>query len=322
MPRNTAIPKPINIRQRKLDTTGLIHAYEWMPVDKVTSFRLAFEWFNKNQVALLTGHPLDADNQRRHNQAKNAQILGESETEIGGKLQAWRTAIRLFERIWSNRNLPKVNEAEAVTTPGTRVAQISKVLENLNSVFETQGVKFLLTAKSQREVCTDGILLPESELSRLISEPPLKVALAEAVGVAKVTATVVDPDGKSRLDGEKFLANLNTILGQIYVWAEANGGGTKPVGKAPKGRGTRRPSGVTRGSLTATDPLGIFKPNTVKAGIASLLADRKWHPMTELRAQCRTFGVTDGPIYHTLRELGTKGHPVEFTQDRKSVRIK
>lgn len=328
-----APPSAIKIEQPPLDIPALNAAYEWMPVDQVIGFRLAFEWFAANQTALLFKDPLDETRQKRFDKGIKAQNLGDSSSYEGEKIQAWMTALHTFEKVWDGRGLPKLDDALANKTLSPRVTNIQKVLDNLNQAFADFGVRFRVTTKIDREATPDGILIPIAEMPSLLTQPPLQVALNEAPTVAKVKAIVKDPiTGEESLDGDAFFQVLPLILNRVSQWTMGmNKDAFRPLekapkvkvpkGKAPKGTQAPKPAGP-RVRIPAVDPFRIFKSDTIKAAIAMVLGDKKFKTLASLKALCSQYGVTNGMVNTALRELKVKGKiDWEYSPDHKSVRL-
>jgi hypothetical protein len=302
-----------------------------MPVDRIIGFRLAFEWYASNQTALLFGDLLDEARQKRFDKGLKAQHLGDSSGYEGEKLQAWTTAIHTFERVWDNKGLPKLDDALTNKVLSPRVANIQKVLDNLNQAFADFGVRFRVTTKLDREVSPDGILIPIAEMPTLLTQPPLQVALNEAPTVAKVKAIIKDPiTGEESLDGDAFFQTLPLVLNRVYQWTEGIAKDAfRPLekapkvkkGKVPKGTQAPKPAGP-RVRIAAVDPFGIFKADTIKAAIAQALKNKKFKTLASLKALCVQYGVTNGMVNTALRELKIKGKiDWEYSPDHKSVRL-
>lgn len=316
-----AAPKPIKMKIPKLDVSGLEAAYEWMVVDKLLSFRLAFEWYAENVPTLLFGDPLDADRQKRYDRATKSKTLGDSATDYGEeRLHAYATSIHLYENVWPNRGLPKLDDAVKVATPSKRVGEVQQVLACLNEAYKESAVTFGITMGTEREYGRGSVLLPQGELYSLIGRPPIKVVMSEALSIAKLSAAVTDPQtGETELDGGLFMSALPTILGGISSWAENYSGnlarafGKPYVARASKkaGASTARSAGATNHApLSVRDPFGVFRPNTIKAMIASVLFDRAQHSIKELEAVCTKHGFGKGQVKWAFQGLKEKGHKV------------
>lgn len=233
--RNTATaPPPIAIKVQILDPSGLKTAYEWMVLDKILGFKLAFEWYANNTITLLHKDALDADRQKTYDRATKAKSLGDSATIEFEKIQAWSTALHLYEKVWSAKDLPKVDDGLNATVTGQHIQDVQAVLANLNGAFAQSGARFRVTFNPEREFLEGEILIPSAELDVMIGMAPLKVILGEVITVAKVTGLVTDAKGNTTLDGEKFMANLPVVLANVYAWAMHADKLTRPLGKAPK----------------------------------------------------------------------------------------
>src|ERR1017187_4254747 len=101
-----SVPSPIAIVVPTPDLPKLQTAYDWMRVDRTAGFKLVFEWYAANTMALLYGAPLDETRQKSYDRAVKAKALGDSSNMEGEKIQAWSTALHLFEKIWAGKNLP------------------------------------------------------------------------------------------------------------------------------------------------------------------------------------------------------------------------
>src|ERR1017187_4684327 len=183
-------PTPIAIVVPTPDLPKLQTAYDWMRVDRTAGFKLVFEWYAANRMALLYGAPLDEIRQKSYDRAVKAKALGDSSNMEGEKMQAWSTALHLFEKIWSTKNLPLLDAAlNNNTQPGSAVSNIQAVLANLNKAF-TPHVRFRVTFNAEREFLEGEILLPEAELDQMVGLPPLTVALNEIPTAAKVISQI------------------------------------------------------------------------------------------------------------------------------------
>lgn len=333
-------PAPIVHKTPKLNTAGLIEAYEWMPVSRDAAFKLAFEWYGQNEPALLYGKPLDTDQARSRDRARKAQELGTSEFRIGNKdagIHAWTTAIHLLEsKVWASKPLPKLDEALNTTTVTKRVANIQTVLENLSAAYAP--TRFRMTFGADREFTGEEILIPRAELEQMTLQPPIKAVLGEAVTVAKITSLVTDQDGNTVLDSAKFSTQLPLILAQVGEWAaKADGSLSKPLAKSIHSSTTPRAKQTSGGPATARqkpvpksaiDPFGVFRANTVMANLAAVLGDGQFHTFSELRAVATACGVagngsklgTDskpgGQVKDLLTMLPTRGVKIERQGDK------
>lgn len=347
----TAAPAALKVKVPKLDTADLLSAYEWMPVDKAIGFKLAFDWYGetiapKEGVSpLLFKDPLDADRQKTYSKAVKSRSLGDQGTTPYEQEAGWTMALRLFEKVWATKSLPSIEIALKETTVSRGVSDLQKVLSTLNSAFLAFGFEFRITLSSDRDMDLEKriVFLPITELRGMVGQSPLKTILKEVMTVAQAASIVslsrldangspVSENGKPvidhQLDGNRFMTNLPLVLDSVGSWAGAGSNLTSPIGKvvttqprAPKAQGTgvpRAPRAST--TIVCVDPWGLFRANTIKAAIASLLFDRTWHPMADLKDICRQNGASEGPVHHTLRELGTKG-TVEFRNGRREVRV-
>jgi hypothetical protein len=317
--RNAAAPKPIVNKAPKLDVTGLTAAYEWLAVDRTLGLRMATEWYAANTNALLFGAPLDAARQRDYDRAAKCAALGNNNTVTGERETAWTMGLKGYEKVWDAKALPKVTDAISAADNGTvskRIAAVKTVLDNVNGAFAPVGVRFAPSCSADRDFNEDTIWVPQAELEAMCAQPPLKLALTEATTVARVKSFVT-VDGKTEMDGALFLANLPLVLEGVYAWAAQAGGSlTKPVGKvravkaprAPKAPGAPSATPIRATKITAVDPFGVFARNSIRAAVTSLLADRKPHLVSDLKAFCRSNGyISNSTIGNVCRDLKAKG---------------
>jgi len=318
-------PKPVTVVAPKLNTAGLQAAYEWMPVDQHLGFRMAYEWYNdainpKTGVSpLLYQDPLNEDRQRAFDRATKAQNLGNHAGTDGERLHAWATGLRLYEKVWAAKPLPKIDEALAATQTSDRVRNITTVLSALNDAFAPCGVRFKVTLGTERDLDNSIIYLPQSEVEQLVGQPPLKTvlnevtAVAQAISVHMVIATNEDgtvqtgPDGKPlmvpELDVAAFFANVPKVLAAVATWSEGyNGSLTKRVGKvvtankAP--RTPRVPSQAPAAASTSSlSPKHKLVHDALKNGTVSLTSVMQmtgWKTattMTQLYRMKRNLGL-------------------------------
>ena len=233
----TDAPKPIKMTVNRLDPDGLRQAYEWMPVDRSASLKLALDWYGNNLTTLLHGDPLDADRQRAYDRAVKSANIGDHTTYDGERQTSWTTALRLYEKVWPGKRLPTVGEAvqaaDMGSAPTRRVNDIRTVVDMLNSAYD-KTASFRMTFGSEREFDGEQILVPVAELAAMVPSTPLKNALRELPTVAKVLSVATDPTtGEKSLDGQKFMEVLPTLMDKVADWASFGNLATKPVGKAP-----------------------------------------------------------------------------------------
>lgn len=237
-------PPPVVAANPVIDLPKLNVAYEWMALDKVVGFKLVIEWYTTNQVALLWKDPLDVDRQKTMAKAQLAVNQGNGTLIEHEKLAAWRTAIRLFEKLWAHKmaDWPLVDKIEAAPIAvSPHVLNIQAVLANLTAAFPA-GCRFRVTLNSDQEYRDGEILLPQAELFTMITQSPLTIALTLAKTVAKVLASAVIVDDAEK--GKVFLQKLDEVLAHIAAWAGAENAGkgvNKPVGKAAKAAGPKAP---------------------------------------------------------------------------------
>ena len=249
-----------------LNIAGLTAAYEWMSVDRLTSLKLAHEWYAEaicpanGPSPLLYQAALNPAQQKSYDMAVKVKGVGDSTPYPQEKATFLEKAIRMYEQIWNGKGLPKVDDAVA---PGQNVTNVQRVLANFNDAFKGFGVSFRMTFNADREFLEGEILLPRAELNRMIGEPPLKAVLAEAATVAKV-ASIVTVDGQQQLDGQKFMETLPLVLSHVYEWAAGTDKVMRPVGKPvlvvmPKGPTTPKPTG----SAAPTTPAVKYRPHNI-----------------------------------------------------------
>ena len=316
--RNAAAPQPIINKAPKLDVMGLTTAYEWLAVDRTLGLRMATEWYAANTNALLYGAPLDAARQRDYDRAMKCAALGNNNTVTGERETAWTMGLKGYEKVWDAKALPKVTDAISAADNGTvskRIQAVKTVLDNVNGAFAPVGVRFAPSCGADRDFNEDTIWVPQAELEAMCAQPPLKLALTEAATVARVKSFVT-VEGKTEMDGALFMTTLPVVLEGVYAWAAQAGGSlTKPVGKVRSAKSPRTPkaSGTTAtpiraAKITAVDPFGVFARNSIRAAVASLLADRKPHLVSDLEAFCRSNGyISNSTIGNVCRDLKAKG---------------
>jgi hypothetical protein len=323
--RKVTVPKIIKLKAPKLDIRDLASAYEWLTADRALGFRLAFDWYGANLTALLYGDPMDADRQRQYDKATKAKSLGDSSNIEFEKIQAWTTALHVYERVWAKRNLPKVDAALDTAVPNRRMAQIVAVLANLNAAFEGHGVRFRVSLGTDREFGNGEILVPQTELAAMVAQAPIKAALAEAVTVAKVTSVVTNADGNAELDGVLFMTNLTAILAGIHEWAakiphngfRTSGKVTGMTGATKAPRVVSKPRSVIRGSFE------VFLKGSKKSLIATRLSDGQYHTIESLKKLCEELKTGHNQIKFTLAELVSRGgFTVEYRADGSEVSVK
>ena len=238
-----AMPKPITITAPPINVAGLTEAYDWFPVSKHVGFKLAFEWYAASVPALLFGDPLDEARQKQYDRATKSKNLGDSTNFPEEKITSWTTAIHLYEKCWSARSLPKLDEYIDKTELSAGVKAVQTVLTSLNTAF-TGLVTFRMTFNSEREFDGTEVLIPQTELKAMIPQSPLRIALNEAPTVAKVISIVSDEEGNQSLDGTKFMATLPQLLTNVATWAESDRTHIKAIGKVTKSVHTPRTPGV------------------------------------------------------------------------------
>jgi len=232
-----AAPPPVVAATPTIDLPRLQLAYEWMTLDRLLGFKLVFEWYVANQVALLWQDPLNEERQKSFSRAMKAKQLGDSSNLEGEKIQAWSTAIHLFEKLWAHKapNYPLLDKAMHVSHVSPYITQVQAALGNLNAAFGPAGCKFRVTFGVDREFLSGEILLPQAQVDAMIPMAPLVVILKEAPTVAKVLSIVTDADGNQKLDGALFMQKLPEVLEHVGGWAAGLGGAVnKPLGKAPR----------------------------------------------------------------------------------------
>ncbi len=289
-----AAPKPIKTAKPTVDPDGLRNAYEWMSVDRVAGFRLAFDWYATNLTALLFGDPLDEARQKHFDRAVKSKAQGDHTTFDGERDTAWTTSLKFYERVWAARSLPKVEDALAAVDMGTaaprRVSDVKTVVEMLNGAFAGSAT-FRVTFGDEREAHGTEIAIPVADLTAMVPMTPLRSALRELPTVAKLLSIVTDAaTGEQSLDGAAFMAALPTLADKVADWAATGDVAKKAVGKATVARPTAtrtanaspRPVSASRNSpkikFANTNVIRVPKPivhgRTGKAGQAfNLLRD-------------------------------------------------
>lgn len=255
--RKGGAPKPIKIVAPQINVAELMQAYEWFAVSNILAFKLAFEWYSKSVPALLFGDPLDESRQKAYDRATKSKNIGDSTDYAEEKITAWTTAVKLYEKVWATRSLPKLDEYVTKTELSEQVRNTQTVLTALNAAFNGT-VVFRMTLNAEREFDHGEILLPQAELQRMVPMTPLKIALNEVPTVAKVVSIDEDEEGNQSLNGEKFMSTLPMLLSNVADWATADRSTGKAIGKA-----IRQPKAASAGS-TATTPRAPRTPSTVK----------------------------------------------------------
>ncbi len=228
---------PVAIAQKSsvLDVGGLARAYEWLAVDQDLGYRLAFDWYAANSADLMGRDPMSAEQQKTYDRAVKARALGEcAGAHAPERAQANSTALRLFERVWASKPLPRVDDALANPNPSQHVKNVQAVLANLNAAFGPW-VGYRAAFGAKRACDAKIISVPVVEIDRMIGQAPLKTALDEVPTAAQVASVVRNAAGRDELDGGAFMTNLPLILAAVEAWAETMAGALlKPLGKGPK----------------------------------------------------------------------------------------
>jgi len=290
-PRNATAPKPIAVAAPVLKIDKLKAAYDWMPIDKMASLKLAHEWYadaieptDGTPSPLLYMNPLTVDNQKLYDQAVKVRNLANGTPYPEEQMSSYSRSLKQFEKIWGAKfSLPTLDAAAAATDLSPRVANIQTVLNNYNAAFKSFNVKFRITFGADRHFSEGEILLPEAEVSRLVGEPPLKAILGEALTVAKVASIVSDGNGGQKLDGALYMANLPRVLTAVYDWAAGADRLLKPVGKvakvkASKGTGTRAPR-VPRTPGTPSVKVGANQTINIVRSVSGLASGKRKQAM-------------------------------------------
>ncbi len=240
-PRAT-VPKAINVKASKLVADGLYSAYEWLKVDRAFGLEKAMAWFDENVPILLFKQPLDAAGQKRYDQASKARKLASGTDQSGERDQACRTAIRIYEKLFSfdSTTLPRIDAAFTAADVGEKpkgdIPQKWELLQALNVPFESFGYHFRLGLGTDRSLVNGFITIPEAEFETLAQKPILSVLLAEAVTVARAISVVVDVEGNASLDGNLFFEKLPVVLDAVAVSSGALAPTLKKA-KVPKAPG-------------------------------------------------------------------------------------
>ena len=244
--RRKSPPKPLAHKAPKLDVGGLATAYDWLLADRTLGMKMAVEWYQANIPALIATKQLDPDSMKSYDRAAKAAELGKSSTNPGEKQQAWRTALRTWERIFPNSPLAKVDEVEKRVEenaqPNRNVAAVMTVLEHLNNAFKKSSLTFQPTMDAERQSVEDVVWVPLTELASLAAAAPIKIALNEVLSVAKTRSIKTigihdaiesaaneladlrkkEADGVpsvTTLDGAKFMELLPIVLSDVSEWA-------------------------------------------------------------------------------------------------------
>ena len=323
---NTA-PPAIKIVQPKLDRDGLAVAYDWALADPVLGLRLALEWFADTGIPAMTfgpGKGLNDEQLKNLNRADKGRNLGEGTTCGPEKIAAWRMAIKMYERTWPNEKLLSVEDAlhkgSAKISPSREVRAAITVIDNLNSAFQSSGMKFRPTFQVERDYAPGFVSVPLQELNTLVGTPPLKAALNEALGIANfLSLRPVPVEGKyvMRLDGGLYMQTLPKVLDGVYLWAEKQDGRTliapiraprdhaaapapqavptaaapAPAQAAPAAPRAKRAAGIP--GLHAT--VDAMLRRSIGATMSQIIAATNWAPKTVSNYMCYTLkrrGIT------------------------------
>jgi hypothetical protein len=319
---SAAAPKPIKVVQPTVDLTGLVEAYDWMPVNKILGYTLALEWYSTNLQALMYGMTIDATTQKALEMASKLKGLGDSSPHDEEKDNAWRKTLAKYEAIWATHKLPKIEDALKQTVPGKSVAAIKTVLDNFAAAYGAFGVRFRLSMNADREFDANEISIPRAELAAMVGAAPLKTVVNEAVNVAKVTSVAmvtVDGVSKLKLDNAKFMSQLPVMMEAATTWALGTAGTSKPIGrvtptkapKAPKVPGAAGPIVRTR-RWADTEVIHV------------LVAGNPFKGQMHIKYALVKDGMTIGDFKAARRALGNMGAgvgPIEDGVKRGLLRV-
>ncbi len=259
--RRTAPPPVVKVKVAPPRPKELEGIYSWISLDRGAVLRNALRWYNEHQHKLVLLSPPSPDEMKLLDKAQKLVLLGEGTSVLGEKEQAWRMALRQYERVWAAKfKLPTVDQAEAEGSTSRRVKQAMGVLESLNKFFGPHGLRISpLFGDGTRQYYEGEVSIPVSELSE---RSPLEAVLREIPTVAKAKS-VVSESGESRLDAAKFFSTLDQLLGEASTWAE----------RSPK-EVLRRPPSSTAGA----SPRATAVPRAAGAGFRS-----KWSSAAVIR---------------------------------------
>lgn len=320
-----APPEPIKIEPKVVDYSGLAEAYEWLLVDPMLGRQLAMHWYDDASLVFLSQKPLGGADLKVYDKASKSRALGENPGSTSDeKLHAMATAIRLYEKLWATTpDHPRLDVAIAARDAGNQptskeVKKQSDFLNLMNSVFSSYGFKFQPISGKERVLLSDTTIgMPVSGLAKSLSErSPLSILLEEAVVVTRQMATASGPTGVT-VNAKQFFDDLPKVLDTVASGVSSDATvvpkSKKTTAKQPRAKGPRV-------NTSAVDPWGIFRKGTVKASVAAVLGDHKWHKTKDLRAICDQYGVVSRVMYHVISDLRKKA-TVEFTASKDQVRV-
>ena len=219
----TSIPKVIKLKKPTINSAELDEAYQWIPFGKHLAFPLALDWYQVNAPKLLCGQPLTPEGMTNYRRAEKSATLGNLAGTDGEREQAYRTSLRLYEKVFADAHkLPRFNE-DAPVNPNRRVAAMASTVTTLNSAFKGLGMQFIPTVKPEREFNRDSgkVLVPVEQLTTMSNSALLGAAFAEFVSAVKCASLIPGENGTMKLDGAKLLNEaIPKALEGILAWAE------------------------------------------------------------------------------------------------------
>lgn len=311
-----AVPLPISIKAPEIKTAALSECYQWTKHNLEIALGLALDWYAENMSALLFGAPLDADDTRRHAQAKKAYERALSTDQTGERQTSLRTAVKQYERIWASKHaLPRFDEANPPER-GKGIASIIKTLDSLNGAYNPLGLTFHPTLKPDRhfELGSGIVEIPIAELSNMAAASPLGVVFSEFTAAIKAVSMAKRMDGTMGIDGNKLLSNsIPDALKYILSWSESignrevfkTGRRVKGLATAPKPIHQKGTVAAPRHSkMTVANP---FQAGSVKDKLWQLIKDGGMVKMEDLHDICTVnktkFGLINN-VAKRLRQLG------------------
>ncbi len=306
--RNFNPPKPIVVKARKVDYSGLELAYDWAKAELVFGLQLAFAWYDREIPLLLAKSPLDADGQKTFDRAGKARKLSEGTNMVEEQKHAASTALRLYEKLFLTQNpqLPKVDDALVSDAKPSRVVAQQQVLLESLQVFEVFNVRYQLTAGRERtttEAPSESSPTPVSVVSLPVLEllsyrgTILGFLLREAVEVAKQQSIVQDDEGNWKLSASSFFNLLPQVLERVSMADGVRGAVAAVLGGKVK-------AVRTNVSASARMPRTKFQPtqtiHIMKTG------KNPFHGSRGVRFDLIKDGATISAYHQTMMDAGVK----------------
>lgn len=323
-------PPPIQIIAPVVDERALKTAYDWFLLEPVVGISLVTEWYQNNIPALTYKKALTADQTKSLEKAEKARLLGCSAQLEPEKIQAFRTAIRAYERIWASKALPTIDAAFNAKDAGEVPANPevpTQLLDQLNEAYKAFSITFRPTLDAEHDFVGHVIRIPKMKLDAMMAGPLLPAILDEAANVVRCLSIQTE-NGAAFIDAGQICENLPAVMSMVGAWAQNQNAGklfhvTPAAVKAPRVPGAKqqRAPKVSGPVIPSVDPFGLFRSNTCKAAIAAVLGDRQVHNMTELKAVCTQYNSTFGPISHVLKDLAKANLTVTFSANRTKVTV-